>query len=184
MGRKGGWEEHKINGRRSLPWNWMKRQSKSWWCSLLEQLGGKNVFFLAVHSPTEEAHFSGKNAGFPGHYDQLRALTKKFRSKLNFSDKERRRCSVATLGKDSVGGRRRPRGPYSCSVTKLFAASWTAAHQTSPSFPISWSLLKLTSTESVMPSKLTPIESEFAQTHVHWVGDAIESVMPSHPPHE
>ena len=33
-----------------------------------------------------------------------------------------------------------------------------------------------------MLSKLTSVESEFAQTHVHWVGDAIESVMPSHPP--
>ena len=34
----------------------------------------------------------------------------------------------------------------------LFATSWTAAHQSSPSFTISQSLLKLTSIESVMPS--------------------------------
>ena len=37
----------------------------------------------------------------------------------------------------------------SCS---LFAAPWTAAHQASLSFTISWSLLKLKSIESVMPS--------------------------------
>ena len=34
----------------------------------------------------------------------------------------------------------------------LFATSWTAAHQASLSFTISWSLLKLMSVESVMPS--------------------------------
>ena len=34
----------------------------------------------------------------------------------------------------------------------LFAASWTAAHQASPSFTISRSLQELTSIESVMPS--------------------------------
>ena len=35
---------------------------------------------------------------------------------------------------------------------QLFAAPWTAARQASMSFPVSWSLLKLVSTESVMPS--------------------------------
>ena len=43
----------------------------------------------------------------------------------------------------------------SCSVTshvQLFATPWIAAHQTSLSFTISWSLLKLMSIESVMPS--------------------------------
>ena len=35
---------------------------------------------------------------------------------------------------------------------QLFAAPWTAAHQPSLSFTISWSLLKLTSIQSVMPS--------------------------------
>ena len=34
----------------------------------------------------------------------------------------------------------------------LFVTPWTAAHQASLSFTISWSLLKLMSTESVMPS--------------------------------
>ena len=34
----------------------------------------------------------------------------------------------------------------------LFVTPWGAAHQGSLSFTISWSLLKLTSTESVMPS--------------------------------
>ena len=43
----------------------------------------------------------------------------------------------------------------SCSVTshvQLFATPWIAAHQTSFSFTISWSLLKLMSIEFVMPS--------------------------------
>ena len=35
---------------------------------------------------------------------------------------------------------------------QLFATPWTAAHQASLSFTISWSLLKLMSIESVMPS--------------------------------
>ena len=35
---------------------------------------------------------------------------------------------------------------------RLFAASWTAARQTSLSLTISWSLPKFTSIESVMPS--------------------------------
>ena len=34
----------------------------------------------------------------------------------------------------------------------LFAIPWTAEHQASLSFTISWSLLKLMSIESVMPS--------------------------------
>ena len=40
----------------------------------------------------------------------------------------------------------------SLSHVRLFVTPWTAAHQTSLSFTISWSLLKLMSTESVMPS--------------------------------
>ena len=40
----------------------------------------------------------------------------------------------------------------SLSRVRLFATPWTAAHQASPSFTISQSLLKLRSTESVMPS--------------------------------
>ena len=35
----------------------------------------------------------------------------------------------------------------------LFVTAWTAAHQASLSFTVSWSLLKLTSAEPVMPSK-------------------------------
>ena len=38
------------------------------------------------------------------------------------------------------------------SLVWLFATLWTAAHQASLSFTISWSLLKLTSIESMMPS--------------------------------
>ena len=38
------------------------------------------------------------------------------------------------------------------SQVQLFVTPWTAAHQASLSFTISWSLLKLTSIESVMPS--------------------------------
>ena len=38
------------------------------------------------------------------------------------------------------------------SHVQLFATAWTAARQASVSFTISWSLLKLMSTESVMPS--------------------------------
>ena len=40
----------------------------------------------------------------------------------------------------------------SLSPVWLFATPWTAAHQASPSFTISWSLLKLISIESVIPS--------------------------------
>ena len=39
-----------------------------------------------------------------------------------------------------------------CSV-RLFATPWTAAHQASLPFTISWSLLKPMSIESMMPSK-------------------------------
>ena len=40
----------------------------------------------------------------------------------------------------------------SLSCGRLFATPWTVAHQASLSFTVSLSLLKLTSTESVMPS--------------------------------
>ena len=43
----------------------------------------------------------------------------------------------------------------SLSCVRLFATSWTAAHQASVSFTISRSLLKLVSLELVMPSKLS-----------------------------
>ena len=41
---------------------------------------------------------------------------------------------------------------FSCSVMSDFTTPWTAAHQASLSFTISWSLLKLMSIELVMPS--------------------------------
>ena len=47
------------------------------------------------------------------------------------------------------------RQQQNCSVlspVRLFATPWTAAHQASLSFTISWSLLKLMSVESMMPS--------------------------------
>ena len=40
----------------------------------------------------------------------------------------------------------------SLSHVRLFVTPWTAAHQASLSFTISWSLLKFMSTESMMPS--------------------------------
>ena len=40
----------------------------------------------------------------------------------------------------------------SLSCVQLFATPWTAAHQVSWSFTVSWSWLKLVSIESVMPS--------------------------------
>ena len=40
----------------------------------------------------------------------------------------------------------------SLSRVQLFATPWSAAHQASLSFTISWSLLRLMSTESMMPS--------------------------------
>ena len=40
----------------------------------------------------------------------------------------------------------------SLSCVQLFETPWTAARQTSPSFTISWSLLKLMSIKLVMPS--------------------------------
>ena len=48
----------------------------------------------------------------------------------------------------------------SLSRVRLFATLWTAARQASLSFPIPWSLLKLMSIESVMPSNhLHPLSS-------------------------
>ena len=42
---------------------------------------------------------------------------------------------------------------FSCCHVQLFVTPWTAAHQVSPSFTISQSLLKFMSIEPVMPSK-------------------------------
>ena len=43
----------------------------------------------------------------------------------------------------------------SLSSVRLFATPWTEAHQASPSFTVSLSLLKLMSIESMMPSSIT-----------------------------
>ena len=43
-------------------------------------------------------------------------------------------------------------GVQSLSYVVLFVTPWTTAHQATLSFIISWSLLKLMSIESVMPS--------------------------------
>ena len=45
------------------------------------------------------------------------------------------------------------------SYVWLFATPWTAAHKASPSITNSWSLLKLMSIESVMPSSAVPFSS-------------------------
>ena len=41
---------------------------------------------------------------------------------------------------------------FSHSVARLFETPWTAAHQVSLSFTMSWSLLKLVSIELAMPA--------------------------------
>ena len=46
-----------------------------------------------------------------------------------------------------------PQSVQSLSHVQLFATPCTAAHKASLSLPVSWSLLKLMSVESVMPSK-------------------------------
>ena len=71
------------------------------------------------------------------------------------SDSERR--VPAELGQESQASSCLRKGtPLASRVAQgrvlLFATSWTAAHQASLSFTISQSLLKLMSTESVMPS--------------------------------
>ena len=50
----------------------------------------------------------------------------------------------------------------SLSLIRLFETPWTAAHQTSLSFTISWSLLKLMSTELMMPSNHLILCSPFS----------------------
>ena len=50
----------------------------------------------------------------------------------------------------------------SLSRVRLFVTPWTAAHQTSLSFTISWSLLKLMSTELMMPSNHLILCSPFS----------------------
>ena len=57
------------------------------------------------------------------------------------------------LKKKKNGNRIAISSVQSLSRDQLFAIPWTAACQASLSFTLPWSLLKLTSTESVMPSK-------------------------------
>ena len=63
----------------------------------------------------------------------------------------------------------------SLSCVWLFATPWTAAHQASLSFTVSWSLLRLVSTESMMPSNhvilccpLLLLPSLFPSIHIRW----------------
>ena len=70
----------------------------------------------------------------------------------------------------------------SLSCVELFATPWTAAHKASPSFTISWSLLKLKllSIESVIPSRhliLSPpsppaLKLSQHQGLFHWVSSS------------
>ena len=58
----------------------------------------------------------------------------------------------------------------SLSRVWLFATSWTAARQASKSFTISWSLLKLVSIESVMPSNhLVNRHKTFTWFTIYWI---------------
>ena len=56
-------------------------------------------------------------------------------------------CGIPLISKNG-----RTSSVQSLSCVWLFATPWTAARQASPSISNSWSLLKLTSVESVMPS--------------------------------
>ena len=60
-----------------------------------------------------------------------------------------------------ISGERREAGEFNCSVAQSCPTlcSPTAACRASLSFAISWSLLKLTSIELVMPSSVTPFSS-------------------------
>ena len=48
----------------------------------------------------------------------------------------------------------------SLSCVQLFATPWSAAHQASLSFTISWSLPKLMSIKSMMPSNHSPVKKK------------------------
>ena len=84
----------------------------------------------------------------------------------------------------------------SLSCVQIFVNSWNAAHLASLSFTISQSLLKLVSIESVSsvtqlcPTRCNSMDCstpgfpvhhqlpDLAQTHVHWVSDAIQPSPP------
>ena len=61
-----------------------------------------------------------------------------------YSVKAQNRYPNAPVKTDSVDVQR-------LSCVRLFVIPWTAGHQASPSFTISWSLLKFMCTETVMP---------------------------------
>ena len=60
----------------------------------------------------------------------------------------------------------------------LFAIPWTAAHQASLSFTISWSLLKLMSTESVMPSNQSQDSEEEIDSRSVLKGQSVSHYSP------
>ena len=59
---------------------------------------------------------------------------------------------MTSKGIDKYFGKYQIRSDQSLSRVRLFATPWIAAHQASLSITNSWSTLKLTSIESVMPS--------------------------------
>ena len=74
----------------------------------------------------------------------------------------------------------------SLGCVQFFAIPWTASCQASLSFTISWSLLKFTSTESVMPSNhlilchpLPPLPSIFASIRVFSSESALCIMLPA-----
>ena len=68
------------------------------------------------------------------------------------SDGKESTCNARDLGSVPGSGRSLGVVVQCLSHVRLFATPWTAAHQASLSFTISWRLLKLMSIESVMPS--------------------------------
>ena len=86
---------------------------------------------------------------------QSSLLTRILTSRLLFSDTsyvQPPHNSSAEVGVCSVPTTYRFGGVQLLSYVRLFAPPWTAACQASLSFTISWSLLKLTSIELMMPS--------------------------------
>ena len=76
-------------------------------------------------------------------------------------------------------------GVQSLSCIRLFPTPWAAAHEGSPSFAISWLLSHSVMSDSLWRHGLQPTRlpcphqlPKLAQTHVHWVGDAIQPSDP------
>ena len=66
------------------------------------------------------------------------------------------------------------------SHVRLFATPQTAAHQASPSVAIAWNLLKLMSTESVMPSKHLASVALFSRLNLSQLQGFLQWVSSSH----